>query len=69
MVKYSSNMDGVLQTINVKVNKMKDSKRLLALNRSVNNRFIEIDGGTHHNIRNTKLYLEKLQEILNVPIF
>jgi esterase/lipase len=52
-----------------KTTSFQDSKRLLALNRSVNNRFIEIDGGTHHNIRNTKLYLEKLQKILNVPIF
>tara|TARA_B110000977_G_scaffold161620_1_gene206659 strand:+ start:202 stop:1008 length:807 start_codon:yes stop_codon:yes gene_type:complete len=52
-----------------KTTSFQDSKRLLALNRSLNNRFIEIDGGTHHNIRNTKLYLEKLQEILNVPIF
>ena len=42
----------------------KDSKKLLELNPSIENRFIEIDGGTHHNIRNTKLYLEKLQEIL-----
>ena len=42
----------------------KDSKRLLALNASINNRFFEINGGTHHNIRNSKLYLEKLEEIL-----
>ena len=42
----------------------KDSKRLLALNASINNRFFEINGGTHHNIRNSKLYLEMLEEIL-----
>ena len=28
---YSSNMDGVVQNINVKVNKLKDSKRLLGI--------------------------------------
>ena len=47
-----------------KTTSFQDSKRLFELNPSVNNRFIEIDGGTHHNIRSTKLYLEKLQEIL-----
>ena len=47
-----------------KTTSFQDSKRLLALNASIENRFIEINGGTHHNIRNTKLYLENLQEIL-----
>ena len=47
-----------------KITSFQDSKRLLALNASLKNRFIEINGGTHHNIRNTKLYLENLQEIL-----
>lgn len=47
-----------------KTTSFQDSKRLLALNASLKNKFIEINGGTHHNIRNTKLYLENLQEIL-----
>jgi alpha-beta hydrolase superfamily lysophospholipase len=42
----------------------KGAKMLFELNSSPSNRFIEIDGGTHHNIRENKLYLKSLQEIL-----
>lgn len=49
---------------NDKITSFKDSKRLFALNTSAENKFIEIDGGTHHNIREHKLYLQSLQHIL-----
>ena len=42
----------------------KGAKMLFELNSSMSNSFIEIDGGTHHNIREHKLYLKRLQEIL-----
>ncbi|MEO9571245.1 MAG: alpha/beta fold hydrolase [Polaribacter sp.] len=42
----------------------KDSKSLLKLNKLKTNVYIEIDGGTHHNLRNFLLYKEKLKEIL-----
>jgi len=42
----------------------KDSKNLIALNLSTKNNFIEIEGGTHHNIREFPIYKEKLKEIL-----
>jgi fermentation-respiration switch protein FrsA (DUF1100 family) len=42
----------------------KGAKMLFELNQSSSNKFIEIDGGTHHNIREHKLYLKSLQEIL-----
>lgn len=42
----------------------KDSEKLFALNTSAKNSFILIKGGTHHTIRDAKLYKEKLQEIL-----
>ena len=37
---------------------------LFELNPTLFDRFIEIDGGTHHDIREQKRYLIKLQEIL-----
>ncbi|KGL58805.1 alpha/beta hydrolase-family protein [Polaribacter sp. Hel1_85] len=40
------------------------SKKLLKLNTSTKNQHIEIDGGTHHNLREFAIYKEKLQEIL-----
>jgi pimeloyl-ACP methyl ester carboxylesterase len=42
----------------------KGSKKLLELNSSTKNNHIEIDGGTHHNIREFPIYKEKLKEIL-----
>ncbi len=42
----------------------KDSKKLLAFNPSIKNLFVEIDGGTHHNIKEFTIYREKLKEIL-----
>jgi pimeloyl-ACP methyl ester carboxylesterase len=42
----------------------KDAKMLFELNQSPSNKFLEIDGGTHHNIREHPLYLTKLEEIL-----
>ena len=47
-----------------KTTSFKGSKSLSSLNTGENNKFFTIIGGTHHNIRNAKLYLEKLQEIL-----
>ena len=47
-----------------KVTSFKDAKKLLSLNNSTNNKFIEIKDATHHTIRNSKLYKLKLQEIL-----
>jgi alpha-beta hydrolase superfamily lysophospholipase len=41
-----------------------DSKKLLELNSSTKNKYIEIDEGTHHNIREFPIYKEKLKEIL-----
>lgn len=41
-----------------------ESKKLLELNESNKNNYIEIEGGTHHNIRTFQLYKEKLKEIL-----
>jgi len=43
----------------------KDSKKLLRLNSSVYNQYVEIDDGTHHNIREAKIYQDKLKEILH----
>lgn len=42
----------------------KQSKNLLALNTSTRNKFVEIDGGTHHNLREFAIYKENLKEIL-----
>jgi alpha-beta hydrolase superfamily lysophospholipase len=47
-----------------KITPFKGAKMLFELNQSSSNKFIEIDGGTHHNIREHKLYLKSLQEIL-----
>lgn len=47
-----------------KTTSFKDSKKLLALNQYSKNQFIEIDGGTHHNLREFKKYQQKLKEIL-----
>ncbi|QOD62453.1 alpha/beta fold hydrolase [Polaribacter haliotis] len=47
-----------------KVTSFKDSKALVRLNKSTKNRCIEIDKGTHHNIRMSKTYKENLKEIL-----
>lgn len=41
-----------------------DSKKLLKLNSSVHNQYVEIDGGTHHNIKEFTIYRDKLKEIL-----
>ncbi|AUC86730.1 alpha/beta hydrolase [Polaribacter sp. ALD11] len=46
------------------ITSFKDAKTLLELNTLKENIFIQIDGGTHHNIRENKLYELKLQEIL-----
>jgi hypothetical protein len=42
-----------------------DSKKLFAINTAINNSFIAIEGATHHTIRDSKIYKEKLQEILS----
>jgi len=42
----------------------KQSKKLLDLNTSTKNKFIEIDGGTHHNLREFAIYQQNLKEIL-----
>ena len=41
-----------------------DSKELLALHLSTKNKFVELDGGTHHNIKEFLQYKEILKEIL-----
>ena len=43
----------------------KGSIKLLKINSSVHNKHIEIDGGTHHNIREFTVYKDKLKEILD----
>ena len=40
------------------------SKKLFKLNKSLKNKFIEIDEGTHHNIKEFVLYKDNLKEIL-----
>jgi esterase/lipase len=42
----------------------KQSKLLLKQNTSTKNKFVEIDGGTHHNIKEFAIYKERLKEIL-----
>lgn len=42
----------------------KGSKKLLISNDSKNNNYLEINKGTHHNLREFKLYKQKLKEIL-----
>lgn len=42
----------------------KDSKKLMALNSNIKNEYIEIDKGTHHNLREFAVYKQKLKEIL-----
>lgn len=42
----------------------KDSQKLLSLNDNPKNQFIEIEEGTHHNIREFEKYHQKLTEIL-----
>jgi hypothetical protein len=49
---------------NDEITSFKDATRLLKLNVSRTNKFIEIKGGTHHNIREHKLYIKYLQKIL-----
>lgn len=50
---------------NDKTTFFKESKKLLKLNSSSKNQFIEIEGGTHHNIKEYDVYKKKLKEILN----
>ena len=49
---------------NDKTTSFKESKKLLELNTSTKNKFVEIDGGTHHNVREFAVYKENLKEIL-----
>ncbi|WP_299058511.1 alpha/beta hydrolase [uncultured Polaribacter sp.] len=42
----------------------KDSKKLLTLNTSTKNKFIEIDKGSHHNLKEFSIYKETLKQIL-----
>ena len=42
-----------------------DSKKLFAINTAITNSFTAIEGGTHHTIRDSEIYKEKLQEILS----
>jgi len=41
------------------------SKRLIELNVSTNNKFVEINSGTHHNLTEFTIYKENLKEILD----
>lgn len=47
-----------------KTTSFKQSKELLQQNRNLKNQFVEINKATHHNIRDFKLYQQKLKEIL-----
>ena len=47
-----------------KITSFKQSKKLLKLNSTNQNKFVEIDGGTHHNIREFDIYKKELKEIL-----
>lgn len=47
-----------------KITSFKESKMLFDLNTSISNKFVEIDGGSHHNIKEHKLYLQNLKHIL-----
>lgn len=74
LLKYQFRTDKYITNVNVpitvfhgnedKTTFFKDSKKLLALNPSIKNLFVEIDGGTHHNIKEFAIYREKLKEIL-----
>ena len=47
-----------------KITSFRESKDLLKLNTSIKNEHVEIDTGTHHNLRVFPVYKEKLKEIL-----
>ena len=47
-----------------KITSFRESKDLLKLNTSIKNEYVEIDTGTHHNLRGFPVYKEKLKEIL-----
>jgi len=47
-----------------KTTSFKDSQKLLMLNKNSKNEYIEIDNGTHHNIKEFEKYQQKLKEIL-----
>lgn len=49
---------------NDKTTSFKGSQKLLKLNNNKQNQFIEIENGTHHNIREFEKYQQKLKEIL-----
>jgi len=42
----------------------KEAKKLLELNTSISNKFVEIDGGTHHNLKEFSIYKNNLKLIL-----
>ena len=42
----------------------KASQELLSLNPATKNKFVAIDGGTHHNITSFSIYKQKLKELL-----
>ncbi|WP_245893446.1 alpha/beta hydrolase [Polaribacter butkevichii] len=47
-----------------KTTSFKQSKRLLEQNTSIRNKYVEIDGGTHHNLKEFAIYNSILKEIL-----
>jgi len=49
---------------NDKITSFKGSQKLLELNKNKKNQFIKIENGTHHNIRESRKYQQKLKEIL-----
>lgn len=71
--KFRSDLDivNVLAPITIfhgnkdQITSFKEAKLLLEQNSCRDNYFVKIEGGTHHNIRDSKLYKLKLQEILN----
>jgi alpha-beta hydrolase superfamily lysophospholipase len=47
-----------------KTTSFRQSKDLLKRNPSIQNQFIEVDTGTHHNLRDFSVYKDKLKEVL-----
>jgi uncharacterized protein len=58
LLKYAFRTDKDITT------SFRQSKDLLKRNTSIQNQYIEINTGTHHNLRDFPVYKDKLKEIL-----
>ncbi|TMM29600.1 alpha/beta hydrolase [Polaribacter aestuariivivens] len=75
LLKYNFNTNDYITSVKVPITifhgnedettSFSDSKKLLKLNNNSKNEFIAIKKGTHHNIRRSSIYKQKLKEILN----